>query len=277
MKITKASGEQETFVRQKLCSSLESAGAPKTLVDRVCRMVEKELTPGMSTKEIHEKTAAYLAQESPVAAAKYSLKQAIMEMGPAGFVFEKYIAAILEEYGYSTKTNRIMKGECVSHEVDVLAFTKDTHSIIEAKYHNSRGVKSDVKVVMYLFARLLDIGEYQRRKEKGIARHEAWLVTNTKFTSSAIKYARCKGIRLTGWKYPKKESLEKLIEAKALYPITTLPSVNRYAKERFAERGLYLAKDLIHFTPAQFNTMFGIYKNKAQQIQAEAEVLCEQR
>ncbi|MDP2637018.1 MAG: hypothetical protein Q8P03_00165, partial [bacterium] len=98
---------------------------------------------------------------------------------------------------------------------------------------------------------------------------------NTKFTSSAVRYAKCKGIRLTGWKYPKKESLENLIAAKALYPVTALPSVNRYAKERFAARSLYFAKDLIHFTPEQFSAMFNIYKNKARQIQTEAAVLCE--
>jgi len=276
MKITKASGETETFERQKLCDSLARAGAPDDIVKRVCRVVEKQLAFGMSTKEIYERTLTELQKQSPVLAAKYSLKQAIMDLGPAGFLFEKYIAAVLEEYGYHTKTNQIMRGECVPHEVDVLAYTKDTHYIIEAKYHNRNGIKSDVQTAMYLFARLLDIGENQRKKEGSGAQHEAWLVTNTKFTSRAVSYATCKGMKMTGWRYPKKESLERLIEAKALYPITILPSVNKYAREGFAKHNLYFAKDLIHFTPAQFNNLFGIHKNKAQQIQAEAAVLCEQ-
>lgn len=274
MNITKASGEQEAFDRQKLCNSLENTGAPEDLVQRVCRVVEKKLEPGMTTKEIYDLTSTELKKQSPVLAAKYSLKQAIMDLGPAGFLFEQYIATILKEYGYETTTNQIMKGECVSHEVDVLAHTKDTHYIIEAKYHNSRGIRSDVKVAMYLFARLLDIGTHQGKKDR--AEHKAWLVTNTKFTSSAVRYAKCKGMKLTGWKYPKKENLQQLIEAKALYPVTVLPSIDRYAKEEFAKHNIYFAKDLIHFTPDQFNKLFGIYSNKAKQIQAEAAVLCEQ-
>ena len=275
MKITKASGQQETYSRQKLCNSLKAAGAPKMLVDRVCRMVEKEITPGMTTKEIYEKTKQHLAKESPVLAARYSLKQGIMELGPAGFLFERYVSSILKEYGNETKTNQIMKGKCVSHEIDILALTKDTHYVIETKYHINRGIKSDVQVAMYLYARLLDIKEHQEKKEgKKPARHTPWLITNTKFTSSAIAYGTCKNMKLTGWKYPKKESLEKLIEAKALYPVTVLPSVNRYLKRQFAKRNLYFAKDLIHLTPKQFQKMFGIYEKISQNIQKEAMALC---
>ena len=274
MKITKASGEQEIYKRQKLCNSLKATGAPKALVDRVCRMVEKEITPGMTTEQISRKTTEYLRKENPVLAAKYSLKQGIMELGPAGFVFEQYIAAILGEYGYAAKTNQMMRGGSgVFHEIDILASTKDTHYIIEAKYHNRRGIKTDVKVAMYIFARLLDIEGYKKKREK--EKHKAWLFTNTKFTSSAIQYAAYKSIKLTGWKYPKKESLEKLIEGKALYPVTVLPSVNRYAKGQFALHNLYFAKDLIHLTPKQFRKMFAIRQKIAENIQNEAMALCE--
>ncbi|MBU0504408.1 restriction endonuclease, partial [bacterium] len=218
-----------------------------------------------------------LSKESPVLAAKYSLKQGIMELGPAGFLFEKYVASILSEYGYKTKTNQIMRGESqVSHEIDVLAFTKDAHYIIEAKYHNNRGIKSDVKVVMYIFARLLDVAPYQKKRERGTQiKHKAWIVTNTKFTKSAIQYAQHKNIKLTGWKYPKKESLEKLIEAKSLYPVTVLPSVNRYLKEQLSYHKIYFAKDLAKFKPLQFQKMFGIKEKIAINIQKEAAALCE--
>lgn len=274
MKITKASGEQQAYSRNKLCNSLKAAGAPKTLVDRVCRMLEKEIKPGMTTEEISRKTTEYLRRENPVLAAKYSLKQGIMELGPAGFLFERYVAAILEEYGYATKTNRMMRGKSgVFHEIDILAFTKDTHYVIEAKYHNRRGIKTDVKVAMYTFARLLDIESYQKKREK--EKHKAWLFTNTKFTRSAIQYAIYKSIKLTGWKYPKRESLEKLIESRVLYPVTVLPSVNQYAKRQFAKHNLYFAKDLIHLTPKQFQKRFGIQQKIAENIQKEAMALCE--
>jgi Holliday junction resolvase-like predicted endonuclease len=274
MKIIKASGEQELYSRQKLCNSLKATGAPKALVDRVCLVVEKEIRPGMTTQEIFLRTSRYLKKENPVLAAKYSLKQGIMQLGPSGFLFEQYVGAILREYGYTIKTNQMMKGKSrVFHEIDILASTKDTHYIIEAKYHNKRGVKTDVQVAMYMFARLLDIESYQKKREK--EKHRAWLVTNTKFTRSAIRYALHKNIQLTGWKYPKKESLENLIEAKSLYPVTVLPSVNRYAKEQFAKHNLYFAKDLINLTSKQFQKLFAIRQKIAENIQKEAIELCE--
>jgi len=273
MKITKASGEKQLYSKQKLCNSLKSAGAPKALIDRVCQIVEKEISPGMTTQEIFEKTARHLAKENPVVAAKYSLKQAIMQLGPSGFLFEQYIAAILKEYGYTVKTNQMMRGESgISHEIDILASTKDTHYLIEAKYHNRRGIKTDVTVAMYIFARLLDIEGQKRKREK--EKHRAWLITNTRFTRSAIGYAGYKNIKLTGWKYPKKESLEMLIEAKSLYPVTVLPSVNRYAKEQFAKHKLYFAKDLINLTSKQFQKLFAIQEKIAENIQKEAIALC---
>ena len=274
MKIIKASGKQESYSKQKLCSSLKATGAPKALIDRVCLIIEKEIRPGMTTQEIFEKTQRYLAKENPAIAAKYSLKQGIMQLGPSGFLFEKYVGAILEEYGYRVKINQMMRGKSgIFHEIDVLAHAKDTHYIIEAKYHNSRGVKTDVQVAMYMYARLLDIEAYQRKREK--EKHKAWLFTNTKFTRSAIQYGLHKGIKLTGWKYPKKESLEMLIEGKSLYPVTVLPSVNRYAKEQFAKHNLYFAKDLINLTAKQFQKLFAIKQKIAQNIQKEAMQLCE--
>lgn len=274
MKIIKASGKQELYSKQKLCRSLKATGAPKSLIDRVCLIVGKEISPGMTTQEIFEKTRRYLAKENPAIAAKYSLKQGIMQLGPSGFLFEKYVGAILEEYGYKVKINQMMRGKSgIFHEIDILAHTKDTHHIIEAKYHNSRGVKTDVQVAMYMYARLLDIEAYQRKREK--EKHKAWLFTNTKFTRSAIQYALHKGIKLTGWKYPKKESLEMLIIGKSLYPVTVLPSVNRYAKEQFAKHNLYFAKDLISLTSKQFQKLFAIKQKIAQNIQKEAMQLCE--
>lgn len=273
MKIIKASGKEELYSKQKLCNSLKATGAPKTLVDRVCSIVGKEISPGATTEEIFKRTARHLKKENPILAAKYSLKQSIMELGPSGFLFEQYIGAILKEYGYKVKTNQMMKGESlVFHEIDILASTKDTHYIIEAKYHNGRGVKTNVQVAMYTFARLLDIAAQQKKKES--AKHKAWLVTNTKFTQSTIRYSLHKDIKLTGWNYPKKENLRALIEAKALYPITILPSVNRYAKNQFAKHSLYFAKDLINLTPKQFQKLFGIHQKVSFNIQSEATALC---
>ena len=82
MDIIKASGEKETFSHDKLCASLKRAGAPSHVVDKVCGLVTKEIRPNTSTEQIAKKAEAYLQKENFLAAAKYRLKRAIMELGP---------------------------------------------------------------------------------------------------------------------------------------------------------------------------------------------------
>jgi len=42
-----------------------------------------------------------------------------MNLGPTGYPFEKYIAKVLNTYNFTTKTNQVLNGKCVFHEVDV--------------------------------------------------------------------------------------------------------------------------------------------------------------
>lgn len=275
MDIIKASGEKEKFSKEKLYKSLKRAGVQPKLAERVCRDVTKSVRPGMNTEGILNQTFRCLKKENPILAARYNLKRAIMELGPTGFPFEKYVAEILKEYGYLTKVGKIVKGYCVNHEVDVIARKENKHFMIECKYHNSRGVKSDVKVAMYTYARFLDIKK-QWEKLPGHQNffHQGWLVTNTKCTSQAIQYARCAGLKIISWRYPKDESLEYLIENKGLYPITILPSLTRYAKERLAQKRIMLAKDLLKYSANDLVRLTGLQSNIVQKLREEAQELC---
>lgn len=273
MEITKASGVKERYNREKFCKSLERAGAPKEVVERICGAIEKEMKPGMSTSELSRKASFYLRKENPFFAARYNLKRGIMELGPAGFLFEQYVAAILKEYGYEIKTNQIMRGMCVDHEIDVVANKGNEHFFLELKYHNVGGIKSDIQTVMYMHARMLDIAEAEEKRERGGAAHYAWLITNTKFTSKAIAYGKCRNIKMTGWHYPKGESLEELIERKALYPVTVLPSITIFTKEQCARAGILFARDLVSLSWHRLSRKLHISPNRAQRIWKEAQSL----
>lgn len=270
MEIIKASGEKQAYNRDKLCRSLKKVGVSAKVVDTICLAVEKEIQPGISTEQLAQKTSRYLRKEGLAFAARYSLKKSMCALGPHGFLFEKFVAALLQEYGYITKNNQIMKGECVTHEIDILAEKDNKHFLIEVKYHNARGIKSDIQVVMYMYARLLDIATAQNKKEKMKVTHHAWIFTNTKFTSKAIRYGKCMGISLTGWEYPYKESLEELIARKGLYPITVLPSVNTFAKEQMMQKGLLFARDIVSYSEKDLVRKFRLHLNSAQRILREA-------
>lgn len=268
--IRKASEEMEMYSGAKLLRSFRRAGAPHALAKEIRDRVEKELSPNMTTEDLFMKASTHLLKEDPVVAAKYSLKRAIMDLGPAGFLFEQYVAAILREYGFRTKLNQIMEGRCTTHEIDVLAEKGNEHFLIEAKYHNERGIKSDIKTIMYTYARLLDIEEVQRETEEKKFSHRAWLFTNTKLTSKAAAFGRCRGIWMTGWRHPRGEGLEALIETKGLYPVTILPAVDQEVRERFAEAKLLFVRDLRGFTAERLVKELGITPKKAVALASQA-------
>ena len=276
MDIIKASGEKEKFNKEKLYQSIKRARVKPKLAEKICQSVGKSIRPGMSSERILDQTTSCLQKENPILAARYNLKRAIMELGPTGFPFEKYIAEILKEYGYSTKVGRQVWGYCVNHEIDVVAQKEKKHFMIECKYHNSRGTRSDVKIVLYIYARFLDVKKaWEKIPGHKHFFHQAWLVTNTKCTSQAIRYARCVGLKIVSWRYPKNESLEYLIEGRGLYPITVLPSLNRYAKEILAEKRLILAKDLLKYPLNYLVRVVGLQSKIAKKLQKEAQELCQ--
>lgn len=275
MEIIKSAGTREKFNKEKLCGSMEKAGAPADLARKICVLTEKNISVGESTAKIFRTALDYLIKEDLSLAASYSLRRAVGELGPAGFLFEQYVEIILQEYGYQTKRNVMMKGSCVEHEVDVSAQKDGAHYIVEAKYRNEPGIKTHIDVVMYGDARMADIARFEESagREKDIQAHILWLFTNTKFTSKAIAYAQCRNIRLTGWNHPTDKGLENLILDKKIYPITVLPSIGRFNLEQFAKKGLLLAQDLLPYSAQDLSREFGLPRKDAEKISAEAEKL----
>ncbi|MCI0679926.1 hypothetical protein L0Y41_01130 [bacterium] len=270
MDIVKASGETEKYNKDKFCRSIRAAGAPEGVVDEVCALVEKNLAPGMTTHDVFRKASKYLAQRNVPIAARYSLKHALGELGPAGFLFEKFIEIALQSEGYKTKRNQIVKGGCVSHEIDVTAWDNASYFLIEAKYRNKVWIKTHIDTVMYADARR---GDIERATAHGKTQHQhisgVWLFTNTKFTATAVKYAKCRNLRLTGWDYPGRDSLQNIVVRNALFPITVLPSVNGYVREKLAEYDMMLARDLAPYSDSDLVRTFGIDQGRARRIAGE--------
>ncbi len=267
MYVIKASGEKERFRPEKLVRSLVKAGASKRLATQIANEVKLEIWNGITTYEILGLALEKLkARKESVLMLKYDLKRALLSLGPSGYIFEKFISNLLKKYGYETETNVTLDGRCVSQEVDVVARKNGKSFMIECKYHNKRGIKTDLKVAMYTYARFLDLKEYF---------DGAWLICNTKCTSEAIKYCRCVGVRNTSWAYPPDNwSLESMIERKALYPITILQTLDR------EERNLALHSDIITVEDAltggpEALISAGINKKKAFSAMKEIKALIE--
>ncbi|MFW5702662.1 MAG: ATP cone domain-containing protein, partial [Candidatus Dojkabacteria bacterium] len=115
-RIQKTSGESEEFNPEKIRSSLVAAGAEESIATTLTAEIASHPEDFPSTDRIHQRLFERLKQENkrPLAA-RYNLRRAIIELGPSGYPFEKFTAALLSARGMQTQLNLTMQGECVSH------------------------------------------------------------------------------------------------------------------------------------------------------------------
>lgn len=271
--VRKASGEREPFDAGKIRRTCERAGASKQLAAKVAAVIERKAYNGITTKKILELTLKELDKQRPQVAARYDLKGAIMRLGPAGFHFEQLLAELLLEYNYRTQVHAVVQGGCISHEIDVIASNKKELAAIEAKYHNAPGIYTGVKDALYVWARYLDILE-GAREGKCPKFNQVWLATNTKFSTDAITYATCKGLKLLGWKYPPKKNLQSMLEAKKLYPITAMRTLDPDSLHKLSEAQMMLCKDLVEHGIEELQHMTGITPRKLRALRKEADLIC---
>ncbi|MCB1111073.1 MAG: restriction endonuclease [Chlamydiia bacterium] len=269
MLIIKATGEVVPYDRQKIIYSLQRAGAAEEIVGEVVEETEKHLRDRMHTKELYKIVFKKLKKLTRKAAEKYHLKKAIMELGPTGFPFEKFIAALLESEGYNTSTNEIVQGRCVAHEVDVIAEKGGKHTFFECKYHSTNGNASDIKVALYIYARYLDI---KKNGSNDYDFEDAWLATNTRLTSDAEKYSRCVGLNALSWDYPKGNSLRERIDRNGLYPITCLTGLPKRQKQLLLDNHVVLCKS-INEKPSILKGI-GLSESEKRKILEQSETIC---
>lgn len=243
--IVKANGQHETFDPEKLRFSLMHAGATEEATENVIKHLIPELKDGMSTHDIYQHAFHLLATTNKKVARSYSLRRAVMQLGPSGFPFEDFVAEILRAKGFECLTRQTVLGGCVPHEVDVVAYNDKKLVMVEAKFHNELGTKSDLKVVLYIKARFDDLKDnvysYGHANRKIT---DSWLITNTKFSSTAVHYAVCKNMSLIGWNYPEKGSLQDMIEEEGLHPITCLTTLSESEKKALLTGGIVLCSNI---------------------------------
>lgn len=269
--VLKATGIEEPFSEEKLRTSIQRAGIPQEIEEQVISHVKQKLYDSIPTSTIYHHVKEFLkTSPHPYTVGKFSLKQAIMDLGPTGYPFEDYIADILKTKGYETSVRSIILGKCVSHEIDVIARkgppTGGEKIMIEAKFHNMPGTKTNVHVALYTHARFEDV----RPKEQFTA---VWLITNTKITQDAISYAECNNMRIISWDYPHGESLRDLVQNEGLIPITALTTLSTSHKSTLAASGIVLVKDILT-NPNILNTL-QLSAEKRHEVMSETTFLVE--
>ncbi|PKD16791.1 ATPase [Salegentibacter salinarum] len=271
LQIIKASGEKAKFSIDRVAESLRRSGANEELIQATLEKLKTELYEGITTKEIYNRAFNLLKTGNKTSASKYKLKTAIYELGPTGFPFEKFIAALLSHSGYKTQIGQFYQGKCVTHEIDVEARTDSKLVLIECKFHNA-GRNCDVKIPLYIDSRFQDIKNFRNNGENKLHFEEGWVVTNTRFTSDAVKYAKCANLKLLSWDYPKGEGLKDRIDQLGLYPITVSTLLSEREKNFLLSRDVVLCKELINDN--FFLDHLGINNPRKKRILEEMKDLC---
>jgi hypothetical protein len=160
-------------------------------------------------------------------AARYLIQRAVLALGP-GFLCN--LAEIFRAHGWKAQTGVALNGRCAPHEVDVFAEKNGKRIGIEAKFHNDAAGKTDIKDALYVYARYEDLRsapEASSRVDEGI------LITNTRFTRNAIRYAQCSGLSLIGWDYPRSNLLtEARVPLHADAPVGKAPTSRSAYRKR---------------------------------------------
>lgn len=270
--IIKNDGERVLFDREKLVTALKNSGADDNQVGRVVSKVESKLYDGISSRKIYQMAHALLRKESHRSAGRYRLKKAIFELGPSGFPFETFVGKLFESFGYEVKTGQHIKGNCVQHEVDVVAIKPGEQIIVECKFHSDYRGKTNVQVPLYIDSRFRDIeAEWTREKRYENLNVRGFVVTNSRFTLDAIQYAECAGLGLISWDYPEESSLKHYIDESGLHPLTSLHSLKKHEQKSLLEKGIVLSRDLLVRT--DLLKEIGIAENRISKIQHEAKNL----
>lgn len=266
LNVLKANGDKESFNEEKIRESIKRAGIPQNLQEKVISHVRSKLYEGIPTAEVYRHINEFLGKESSYSKAKYSLKQAIMELGPTGYPFEDYVSEIMKSKGYTTQVRSILTGKCVSHEIDVIAEKLNAEKfMIEAKFHNQPGIRTDVHVALYTKARFDDIREKYKFDK-------AWLFTNTKITEDALSYALCANMGVVSWSYPQNQSLRDIIEQTKLYPVTLLSSISQTQKQMLLNNHTVLVKDICRTTDSL--DLLSLREDRKKIIIEEAKAVC---
>lgn len=243
--VMKMNGEKVKFDPLKLRLSLERSGANEIDIQRILDEIQKVLFDGIPTKEIYKKAFALLRRTSRPTAARYKLKKAIYELGPTGFPFEKFVSAILSYEGYETEVGVIVQGNCVSHEIDVIAQKGNQHFMIECKFHSESGRFCNVKIPLYIQSRFKDVEtQWEKLPGHGLKFHQGWVVTNTRFSSDALQFGICVGMYLLSWDYPRNNSLKERIDKSGLHPLTCLTTLTKNEKQQLLDQEIVLCMEL---------------------------------
>lgn len=265
--VIKEDGSREKFRPSKVRRALRRSGMDANEVEEALDMLYPQLEEGMATKKIYALVFRIIRELRPEVGHRYNLKRALLLLGPAGYFFEDYVGKLFAALGYEIAVRQVPTGKCITHEVDVIARKGREKLMVECKFRNQPGDRCRIQTALYIYARFLDLRDGARIYSKNPFSN-ACLVTNAKFSGDAIAYSECMGMRLIGWRYPLKESLEVLIDRTRCYPVSVI-RMSPQTLHKLLKKGVTTVDD-VPATAKKLRNLTGISLSNAARIVREA-------
>jgi hypothetical protein len=264
--VTKADGRKQPFDRNKVIRTCLRMGASEDVAERVATQVHLKAYEGIPTRKVINMVLSYMRKYKPEFKNIIDLREAICILRPKPD-FELFIARLLEEQGYKVRTNQMVMGKCVEHEIDAIA-EKETRPkekgtkekkvgkakrgraaknvfYVEVKHHYKPHTYTGMGVFLEAQATFEDIVEGNKEGKNPYPFTGAIVVSNTKLSNHALRYSECRRIIGIAWKTPLDHGLERMIEDNKLYPITYIRGLTTDQQSRLGDAGIVTIKELM--------------------------------
>jgi Holliday junction resolvase-like predicted endonuclease len=269
--VTKADGSKQPFDKQKIINTCLRLQATPEQAQSIADRIEAKAYDGIPTKKILQMVFQYMKKYRPAIGYQIDLRQAIAMLRSKPD-FEIFVAKLFEAMGYRVETNLIIRGECIEHEIDVIAKKENEIILVEVKHHVNHHTYSGLDVFLQLNSTLEDLKKGYESGKNNFKFTRAILICNTKVSDHARRYALCKGLEFIAWKFPQEKGLERLIEEYKLYPITFLKEIERDEAYSLANAGIVTVKQLLDDVE-KISRKSSISKNRILQLQKAAKIV----
>jgi hypothetical protein len=265
MDVTKFDGSRQPFDRNKVVYTCLRMGASQKVAEKIASYIEGQLYDGIETRKIYRKIHGQLRKHVPSTRFHIDLRKAIclMKSKPD---FECFVRVLLREHGYEVTANQVIMGRCVEHEIDGVVRKDGKTYILEVKHHSNPHTPTGLDVGRVARAVFEDVIEGYEANLSALNVDGVIIVCNTKLSEHAKIYADCRNIIHIGWKSRSNNSLQAMIEAKKLYPVTLLKALDSRARRKLESAEIFLLRELLDKRSRELSQLIDIPINKIKQM-----------
>ena len=235
LSVVKYSGESQAFDEEKVLKSITNSGVTREEALKILSKIKPSLYDGISTRNLYKLVYKTIDKESlKENVSLYRMRETLGKIG--SFEFEKFVKGLLEKRGFNCAYDLIVEGDCISHQIDIIAKKEDKVFYVEVKHHKNHHRDTGLGEVCEIWARYDDMRKGFEKGKSNFDFSAPWLFTNTKISSHGQKYAKCKSMKLTSWKVGlDNSSLEdkiRRLDSGQIQEIVKKSKINNSFKER---------------------------------------------